>query len=345
MAVAWGCDYSYSRDSIDIAAMARDGIQFACRYLRDGAKPGKALLPAEAARLTGAGVAIVSNDETTGTQYLGGFDGGRRDARAALAAHLACGGPSNRPIYFTPLDHDPAGLDAAGWSTLRSYARGVVDVLGVARVGWYGGTRMLRDLKSRDLGRWWWQALGWREGIWLDWVHIQQYDNGNQRWNGEVDYDRALVADFGQWGTIMEGPMPLDASDKTYLQDQFDRVIHYLDHGDDTDGSKHHHAAIRADLGRLLGQQATEATVLATVLATVKTVIDAVKAGQGDLAAGIADLRSALLGAILALPGISDEKAQQIIDGVLAGIEAQGVTLDPAPVLEALRTHPLVPAP
>ncbi len=195
----FGVDYSYSRP--DVAAMAADGVTFACRYLRDSpGHPGKALTAAEAAQLAGAGIAVVGNDETTGVQYLGGYDGGHRDAQAALAAHLACGGPVNgRPVYFSPLDHDPAGLDAAGWGLLRDYARGVVDVLGVARTGWYGGTRMLRDLRGRDLGRWWWQSLGWRDGVWLDWAHIQQYDNGQLRWGGEVDYDRALTADFGQW--------------------------------------------------------------------------------------------------------------------------------------------------
>lgn len=208
----FGVDYSYSRDTIDIAAMARDGVSFACRYLRDGpTRTGKALLAEEAARLIAAGIAVVSNDETTGVQYRGGYKGGVRDAGAADAAHIAAGGPKTRPIYFTPLDHDPAGLSVGEWSLLRDYARGVHDVLGT-RTGWYGGTRMLQDFQRRALGHWWWQALGWRTG-WdgrlidteqeaqAEGWHIQQYQNGVRRWNGTVDYDHALAADFGQWGS------------------------------------------------------------------------------------------------------------------------------------------------
>lgn len=211
-----GCDYSFSRP--DVQSMASDGVKFACRYLRDGpAKAGKALDAAEAGRLRAAGLAIVSNDETTGVQYRGGYLGGRQDAQAALAAHVAAGGPRNRPVYFSPLDHDPASLDGAGWTLLREYARGAHDILGPL-TGWYGGTLMLRDLRARGLGHWWWQALGWRQDVWLDWAHIQQYQNGVTRWGGLVDYDRALTADYGQW--------PLDQGD--FLMADAQQVLDYL---------------------------------------------------------------------------------------------------------------------
>lgn len=218
----FGVDYSFSRDQIDVAAMARDGVKFACRYLRDGTTAGKALLPTEAARLAAAGISIVANDETNGTQLMGGRSGGIRDAASAMTATQACGMPDDRPIYFTPWDHDPAGMTPGQWSLLRGYADGVISVLGLARVGWYGGTRMLTTLRSEGRGSWWWQSLGWREGVWLPWVHIQQYDNGNQRWNGEVDYDRALVPDYGQWGATLSaiGPASWDDADWKTLDDK-----------------------------------------------------------------------------------------------------------------------------
>lgn len=198
--MAFGIDYSFSRP--DINCLKGKGVTFACRYLRGS---GKALSRSEAQALNNAGIAVVSNEETTGTQYTGGYNGGCNDARAAHSAHVNCGGPSNAPIYFTPLDHDPAGLSSSEWNLLRDYARGVCDTLGKSRVGWYGGTAMLDDLKSRGYGAYWWQALGWRAGIDTSeearargW-HLRQYNNGVAMCGGEVDYDESIQSNIGAW--------------------------------------------------------------------------------------------------------------------------------------------------
>jgi hypothetical protein len=90
------------------------------------------------------------------------------------------------------------------------------------------------------------------------------------------------------------------------------------------------------------GQVSFEKTIEAT-LGTAQTLVNLVKQAQGSLAGSIVDLRSALLGAIAAQPGLSAEQAQAIADQVLAGISEQGVDLNPDALLEALRLHPLAP--
>lgn len=213
-------DYAASKPNPTLAAQA--GVRAACRYLRDLDKTNgdKSLTLTEVRALNAVGIKVVCNEETTGVQYARGYTGGVADAQLALAAAKAVGMPDGRPIYFTPLDHDPAGLDDNGWSLLRNYAKGVHDELGDL-AGFYGGVRMLDDLKSRGYGRWWWQALGWRvdaNGRKIDTreeaiakgYHLRQYQNGVTIWGGEVDYDEPLVADFGQWALGQEDDVTVE---------------------------------------------------------------------------------------------------------------------------------------
>jgi GH25 family lysozyme M1 (1,4-beta-N-acetylmuramidase) len=91
------------------------------------------------------------------------------------------------------------------------------------------------------------------------------------------------------------------------------------------------------------GQTSFEGTVEAT-LRTVQSLVNLVKGAQGALAGSISDLRAALLGAITAQPGMTDEQAQVAADKILAAAKAEGVELVRDAVVEALRTHPLTPA-
>jgi hypothetical protein len=86
------------------------------------------------------------------------------------------------------------------------------------------------------------------------------------------------------------------------------------------------------------GQTSFEGTVKA-ILGTTQSLVNLVKGSQGTLAAGIVDLRSALLGAIAAMPtptgGDLDEDA--VADRIAASLRAAGVTVDPAAIAAALR--------
>jgi hypothetical protein len=201
MAITLGVDYSYNPPTP--AELAKWGAKFACRYLV-GRAPKK-LTADEVSALQKVGIALVSNYESTeGFMLDGGFDKGVSVAKAAWATHKAVGGPDHRPIYFSA-DTDPGGWTAAQWISFDRFLDGAASVLGGKQgVGVYGGTLALQAALAGGSCGWFWQALGWRNGTWLSWVHIQQYDNGNLLGSGEVDYDRAMAADYGQWGIDQE---------------------------------------------------------------------------------------------------------------------------------------------
>jgi Domain of unknown function (DUF1906) len=192
-----GGDYSVARPTV--AQMKAAGWRFVCRYLRDLDKSNgdKSLSLAEVERLRAGGLEIVSNEETTGDQGLHGFAGGATDADLADRAHIAVGGPPSRPIYFSPWDHDPALLTAGQWVTIAKYLRGVASVLGLKRVGLYGGREMLTWAFDNRLTSYGWQAAGWAHNRIEPRAHIIQHV-GSPIPN--TDTDTAVKADYGQWG-------------------------------------------------------------------------------------------------------------------------------------------------
>src|SRR6476661_3068366 len=93
-------DYAWGRPSY--AALKVYGAVAVCRYLAY-LPNGKCLTLTEAAGLQAAGIDVVSNWEQAGSwaEYSGGATMGRAHATEAQRQHVACGGPPNRPIYFS----------------------------------------------------------------------------------------------------------------------------------------------------------------------------------------------------------------------------------------------------
>jgi hypothetical protein len=190
-----GVDYSY--DHPDLRQLRRAGKSFVVRYLTGGAP--KALSHPEAHALRSAGLHVVSNyEETTSDLTTGGFAHGVALAKRAAAAHRASGGPSKAPIYFSA-DSSPEGWSHAEWHSFDQNLRGIASVIGVKRVGLYGGTLALETARSHRLARWYWQSLGWRHGTWLGWAHLQQHHNNAPMGGGTVDKNRAMAGNYGQW--------------------------------------------------------------------------------------------------------------------------------------------------
>lgn len=79
----------------------------------------------------------------------------------------------------------------------------------------------------------------------------------------QLGYDLNVVDDSVRFWQIGD---PSVSVDQAFIHDEDDRVIHYLDHGDDTTGSKNHHAQIRKDINEL-------STRLAVVEAAVQSGI------------------------------------------------------------------------
>ncbi len=197
--MAFGLDYVTGPPVADMKAA---GVSFVCRYLSfvNNLTQVKLLSLGEAKGLSAAGISIVSNYEWYANRALEGFASGVADARIAASQHAACGGPPDRPIYFS------VDVDVAGTECLE-YFRGVASVIGASRTGVYGSYRVLNYLLVSGLVGWGWQTYAWSYGAWEPRAHIQQYLNGVSMSGHSVDYNRSMHIDFGQWSIGGGGSM------------------------------------------------------------------------------------------------------------------------------------------
>lgn len=189
------------------------GSSFACRYLSGG--DAKDLDAGEAQGLLKDGIDVVLVWETTAERTLAAEAAGQADARAALAEAERLGLPAHRPIYFA-VDFDEAPSQAAD---VAAYFVGVRAVLGIARVGVYGGFYTVERLGAAGLVRYVWQTYAWSDGQLSKRANIYQYSNGHSVAGVPVDYNRALKVDFGQWGYV---PPPKTLHGKLHFQGVLD---------------------------------------------------------------------------------------------------------------------------
>lgn len=188
-----GVDYAFPPWP-DPQGLADAGIKFACRYGGAGTSP-KWLTADEAQALCAVGIAIVANVEGAQSGLLGGYSVGQDWARRADAHFKACGMPDNRPIYLS-VDFD---VTAALWPKVRDALAGAASVIGVDRVGVYGGHNAMLWARADEVANWFWQTYAWSGGKWLPGNHIEQYRNNVTVGGATVDRNRALKTDYGQW--------------------------------------------------------------------------------------------------------------------------------------------------
>jgi hypothetical protein len=185
-----GVDYAWSHPSP--TSLKAAGKAFVCRYLATDAS--KSLTAAEAKALAAVGISSVVVWETTAKRALDGKGAGAADAKAAVAQATACGMPSSRPIYFA-VDFDAT---AGQQTAISAYFDGAASVLGLDRVGIYGGYYPVKRTLDAGKATWAWQTVAWSGGKWDVRAVIRQ---GAQATIGGVSCDRntALTADYGQW--------------------------------------------------------------------------------------------------------------------------------------------------
>ncbi|MFC5184361.1 glycoside hydrolase domain-containing protein [Actinomadura harenae] len=200
----FGVDYAWGRPGPN--ALKAAGAKFAARYVSHDAT-GKNLTHNEAAQLSAAGIALVVVWESTASRALDGHAAGVADATAADQQARACGMPKDRPIYFA-VDFDATpGQQAA----INAYLDGAASVIGRDRVGVYGGYYVVKRAFDGGHVRWGWQTYAWSGGQWDKRAQLQQYSNDHVVGGVGLDYDRGVVADFGQWkvgGTPPTPPAP-----------------------------------------------------------------------------------------------------------------------------------------
>jgi len=207
--MAFGLDYV---SGPPIADMKAARVSFVCRYTGyfsgyKDTKPevpqGKVLTPGEAAALSKAGIALVSNWEWYANRALAGHDAGAWDAQEAHKIHTACGGPADRPIYFS------VDVDVAEPAVL-AYFQGVASVIGLHRTGAYGSYRVIKALFDANAITWGWQTYAWSYGAREGRSHIYQYENSVSMARHGVDYNHSMTSDFGQWVSGGETIMAID---------------------------------------------------------------------------------------------------------------------------------------
>jgi hypothetical protein len=149
----------------NVAAMKAAGYGAIFRYLSNS--PAKNLIMSaapydtELRRYFDGGVAVVLNWESSGhigdslTNHPGNphaqgvEDASRGHAQAALMGH------PEAPIYFS------IDFDCTDWAGLTAYFSGVASIIGLPRVGVYGGYWVVDHLISNRLVTYVWQTLAW----------------------------------------------------------------------------------------------------------------------------------------------------------------------------------------
>jgi hypothetical protein len=188
----FGIDHAWGRPGV--AALKRAGVKFVCRYLSHSSDE-KNLTRGEAKQLSDAGIWLVVVWETTASRALSGRAGGIADAKTAKAQAKACGMPDDRPIYFA-VDWDASPQQQAA---IHAYLDGAASVIGRGRVGMYAGYGPIKRAFDAGKIRYGWQTYAWSGGRWDKRAHLQQYSNERVINGVDVDYNRAVTDDYGQW--------------------------------------------------------------------------------------------------------------------------------------------------
>ena len=186
-----GIDFSFG-SGMTAQEIKHFGKGFVCRYLSGG--NSKDISKSELANYLGADIKVVLVWETTAERMLSSNPGGKTDAQKANAQAVSLG-VGTIPIYFAcDWDANP-GQQAA----IDSYLDGAASVIGRGRTGIYAGFYPLKRAFEAGKITFGWQTYAWSGGQWHPRAGIQQYDDNVELGPAQVDLDRSMAHDFGQW--------------------------------------------------------------------------------------------------------------------------------------------------
>lgn len=189
-------DYSFSPPTV--ASLVVAGKVAAGRYVGAGTED-KQIHAAERDALFAAGLAIWLSVEGAADSALQGGKTGAYHARLAVADARALAVPAGVAMYGN-CDFD---VQVGQWLAVVSYMTSFGKVVREAgyRVGFYGGRNAMVWGIQDGLADFYWQTYAWSgtPTRWVPGVAIQQYKNGVPMGGGDVDLNRIMVADYGQW--------------------------------------------------------------------------------------------------------------------------------------------------
>lgn len=196
-----GVDYSYGRPGA--AAIRAAGKEFVVRYLGTYDGDERALTEAEVAELHASGLGIGAVYESTAARALGGYVAGVADASRARDALAGLGFPPGHPIYFA-VDFD---AQPAQFAAIDDYLAGAASVLGLARIGVYGGYGVIDHCVTQRSATWFWQTAAWSGGRRHAYCHLYQYLNAQSLNGALVDFNEAYGIENGLWWPEEDGMM------------------------------------------------------------------------------------------------------------------------------------------
>jgi hypothetical protein len=307
-----GVDFSGTHPSAD--AMRQAGRDFVVRYVSTAGNP-KNITATEAAYWRDHGIDVAIVFETAAGRALSGRTAGVTDAAAARTQVVAAGGPASGGVVYFAADVDTTS--PAQRAAIADYLTGAASILGWAQVGIYGEYELLTYLAASIPCRYFWQTYAWSGGQRYQPAQLYQYSNGQTLGGVEVDYDRAYADDFGQWG--------FEGVDVAFSDDQARQLKAIYDQ-------------IVGAVGT--GQHDFQGTI-ETTLGTVQHVVNLVNGSQTALSQSLTDMRSAVLASIAAVPTghLTDDEREALAGEITTLLETHGITIDTAPLLDALATR------
>ncbi|HZZ44612.1 MAG TPA: glycoside hydrolase domain-containing protein [Tepidisphaeraceae bacterium] len=188
-----GVDYSSTRPAP--TALKNAGYSFAVRYV---SPPGNAknITSSESQSLQAAGVDIILVFESTANRMLDGYAAGVADANTAVSGATAAGAPQDFFCYFA-CDFDAQPSDQ---TAINAYLNGAASVLGVNRVGFYGGYGPLKRVLDSGTATKGWQTSSWSNGNIDPRISLFQNNNVAAAISG-CDLDYGYGTNLGQWST------------------------------------------------------------------------------------------------------------------------------------------------
>lgn len=201
----FGIDFNLG---VDLERAKLAGVSFVCRYHSDDDwSPHRNLTPAEARAWALCRTDIVSVWQNGKSESIdGGFDAGVREAKVAQAQQANCGG-RGQPIIAS-VDRPFSGLDR---NKLLDYFAGWRSVIGLARLGSYGGAATTTFLFDHGAINYGWQSAlfvarpGDPPPPWDPRAQLRQIANADLTGGdhyGATDYlgiDLGHGPDFAQW--------------------------------------------------------------------------------------------------------------------------------------------------